>query len=103
MLSFVSARVIGTLTHQPKTSKQIQGITGYSDVEIREAVREARLKGFAVCSGARGFWLWDGKDESWSHTKNNIRSRAMALLELYNAMDKRPLEGQIELFKEDVI
>lgn len=97
MLSYRDEMILNCLTFQPKRSSELQKITGYSDVEVREAIRNLRLNGVAVCSGGKGFWLWNGKDDSWRHTKNNIKSRAKKLIELYNAMEDRPITGQVEL------
>lgn len=83
--------------HYPLTSKELQYLTGYSDVYLRSMIRELRIDGEKVCSGTEGFWLWNGVDDSWNHTKNQIRSRFIALQELYYAMENLPLDGQEEM------
>ena len=99
MLSYQADIVLRNLSDQPKKSRDIQRNTGYTDTEIRACVRELRLAGVKVCSGSQGFWLWNGTDDTWLHTKNAIKSRAKQLLELYNAMENMPAEGQLGFFE----
>lgn len=97
MLTYKDEIVLNCLTFTPRRSTELQRMTGYTDIEVRDSIRNLRLNGLAVCSGNKGFWLWNGKDDSWRHTKNNIKSRAKKLIELYNAMEDRPIVGQVEL------
>lgn len=84
--------------HRPMKSRDIAGITGLSDVKVRQAVHDLREQHFVkVCSGECGFWLWDGEDDSWEHTKAQIRSRYNALQRLYFAMEYPPDKAQITM------
>jgi len=83
---------------QPRTSKAIGQATGLTDIQIRVAVRELReVHRLKICSGREGFWIWNGSDDSWSHTKNQIRSRYNSLRRLYTAMEFSPDPDQVRL------
>lgn len=94
-MTYILEVVYRQLSYKPKTSRQIAAETGLKDVEIRNAIRQLRFDGYKICSGSKGFWFWNGEDDTWHHTLNHIKSRAMAELELYSAMAKQPIEGQI--------
>lgn len=82
--------------HRPMKSREIARITGLTDLAVRQAVHELREQHYIkVCSGRDGFWLWDGVDDSWEHTKAHIRSRYNALQKLYFAMEYPPDKAQI--------
>ena len=80
-----------------KTAPKLSELTGISKRIVMAMLRELRLKGYKVCSGTPGYWLWDGIDDSWKHTKNHIRSRTISLIELTRAMENSPLDGQEQL------
>lgn len=79
--------------HVPVKTAPICAVLGITPRELQQAVRDLRLEHVKVCSGDGGYWLWDGKDNSWAHTKFQIRSRMKKLSELYTAMDA-VLDGQ---------
>ncbi len=72
----------------------IQDSLGCTDSEIRAAVHDLRMKGVKVCSGRDGYWLWDGKDNTWDHTCRHVKSRLISLSRLYSRMTDLPPEGQ---------
>lgn len=77
----------------PLTAKEIEGLTGTDPRGLRKIVRELRMEHIKVCSGDEGYWLWNGKDDSWSRTKARIRSQAKREFELLKAMED-VLDGQ---------
>lgn len=83
------------LSTTPIKSRQLGAIMGTKDAETRAIIRGLRLKGICICSGADGFWLWDGKDDSWVHTKRQIFSRTKALWDLWKAMENAPTDEQV--------
>lgn len=97
-MDYVKDQVYATLRlrNKPLTSKDIRELTGFSDTEIRTAIRDLRMDGYKICSGSNGFWIWNGIDDTWRHTKAQIKSRIKALSELYRAMENLPEKGQIE-------
>lgn len=96
-LSWDAENLLNTLTNDGQKAPALQSQTGLDKKALREAVRELRLAGYKVCSGNEGYWLWDGLDDSWNHTKMQIKSRMHSMLELYNAMNNIPLDGQIKM------
>ena len=85
---------LSVLSKTPIKSKELGAFMGTKDAETRAIIRGLRLKGVKVCSGAEGFWIWDGKDDSWKHTLNQIKSRIVALYTLYRAMERSPYDEQ---------
>ena len=79
----------------PMRAKEFKTLFGIDPRELREVVRELRLEHVKVCSGDKGYWLWDGHDDSWSRTKARIRSQAAKEHILLMAMDNDALEGQL--------
>ena len=93
-------RVIGLLEFQngrPLKTGQICAICNISARELQHAIRDLRMDGVKVCSGDKGYWIWDGKDDSWDHTKNQIKSRIKKLSVMYTAMNGSQLDGQQEM------
>ena len=86
---------LAILSTTPIKSRELGAIIGTKDAETRAIIRELRLKGVKVCSGSEGFWMWDGKDDSWTHTKRQIFSRTKALWDLWKAMENAPMEEQV--------
>ena len=80
-----------------KKATRLQELTGLDKRALRIAIRELRLRGYKVCSHNPGYWLWDGKDDSWRHTKSHIKSRLRSMLELWQAMENAPVEGQEQM------
>lgn len=78
----------------PITAKKIQGLLGIDPRKLRDIVRELRMEHVKVCSGDKGYWLWDGHDDSWERTKARIRSQAAKEHILLMAMDNDVLDGQ---------
>ena len=87
---------LSILSTKPIKSRELGARMGTKDAETRQIIRELRLKGVKVCSGADGFWIWNGHDDSWNHTKRQIYSRAKALIELLRAMNKEPNDEQLK-------
>lgn len=85
---------LSILSKNPIKSKELGAILGTKDAETRAIIRELRLKGVKVCSGAEGFWIWNGKDDSWQHTKKTMLSRAYAIYQVWKAMENSPGEEQ---------
>ncbi len=77
----------------PLTAKEIEGLTGVDPRQMRHIARELRMEHVKLCSGDKGYWLWNGKDDSWNRTKARIRSQAKKELELLKAMED-VLDGQ---------
>lgn len=87
---------LSILSTTPIKSKELGARMGTKDAETRQIIRELRMKGVKVCSGADGFWIWNGKDDSWMHTQRQIYSRVKSLLELLKAMKKEPNDEQLK-------
>lgn len=87
---------LSILSTKPIKSRELGARMGTKDAETRQIIRELRLKGIKVCSGSDGFWIWNGKDDSWNHTKRQIYSRAKSLIELLKAMNKEPNDEQLK-------
>lgn len=94
---YVADVVLSVLTTQPTNVKEIRALTGLKDLEIRQAVKRLRLAGHKICSGKPGFWIWDGVDDSYSHTIKRILAHAYSEIEIARAMQGLPLEGQMEV------
>ena len=80
--------------HMPMRAKEFKKLLGIDPRELREVVRELRMEHVKVCSGDKGYWLWNGHDDSWRRTKARMRSEQKRLNEVLAAMDGQPLEGQ---------
>lgn len=88
--------VRGWLSETPKTQAELEALTGIDRRTIRLAVHDLRAKGYKICSGNRGFWMWDGKDDSWQKTKTTIiRKGASSLRLIYMIAKAEKEEGQI--------
>lgn len=77
----------------PLTAKEIERLTGADPRQMRHIARELRMEHVKLCSGDKGYWLWNGKDDSWNRTKARIRSHAKREFELLRAMED-VLDGQ---------
>lgn len=86
---------LSVLSTTPIKSRQLGAILGTKDAETRAIIRELRLKGFQVCSGSEGFWMWNGEDDSWLHTKRAMLSRAYSIYQVWKAMENAPMEEQV--------
>ena len=93
-ISWDAEILLNTLTFNGQKATVLLSKTGFEKKQLRNAIRELRLAGFKVCSGNNGYWLWDGKDDTWNHTKAQIKSRRYMLDQLIKAMEDIPLEGQ---------
>lgn len=80
--------------HMPMLAKDFKTLLGIDPRELRDVVRELRMEHVKVCSGDKGYWLWDGIDDSWRRTKARIKSQAVKEYALLAAMDGDALEGQ---------
>ena len=80
--------------HMPMRAKEFKALLGIDPRELREVVRDLRMEHVKVCSGDKGYWLWNGHDDSWHRTKARIRSQAAKEHLLLMAMDNDALEGQ---------
>ena len=78
----------------PVKTRPLCALCRISSRELQNAVHDLRMDGVKVCSGDDGYWIWDGQDDSWNHTKNQIKSRIKKLSQMYAAMEGTPLEGQ---------
>lgn len=85
---------LSILSKNPIKSKELGAVMGTKDAETRSIIRELRLKGVPVCSGADGFWIWNGKDKSLEQTKANLKSRCYAIYQVWKALDSIPTEEQ---------
>lgn len=85
----------------PMTAKEVETIMGIKPRDLRDIVRDLRMAHVKVCSGDAGYWLWDGKDDSWSRTQARIKSHAKREFELLKAMSENALEGQQEFSLEE--
>lgn len=87
--------LLDILTDRPQKSYILERELGVSGVEIREAVRELRRKGYPICSGTNGYWI--GSKSEIEHTIAQLRSRGTDMLETANAMEAMQLNGQLEV------
>ena len=77
----------------PIKTKPLCAVCSITPRQLQTAIRDLRMDGVKVCSGDAGYWLWNGKDDSWEHTKRQLRSRVSKLMRVLIAMDME-LEGQ---------
>ena len=83
-------------TDTPRTQKELEDLTGIDRRDVRKIIQELRLEGVKVCSGNAGYWIWNGKDDSWHRTKMTIISKAASTFKLANAILKAEhMEGQM--------
>ena len=97
----IKERVLNVLTinnHVPVKTTPICAVLNIKPRQLQQAVHDLRMDGVKVCSGDQGYWIWDGQDDSWNHTKNQIKSRIKKLSKMYTAMDGTQIDGQIGVF-----
>lgn len=87
--------------HTPMRAKEFKKLLGIDPRELRDVVRDLRLDGVKVCSGDKGYWLFNGNDDSWNKTKARIKSQALNELKLLAAMDG-VVDGQIGMFYDSL-
>lgn len=97
MSKYITDTVLAVLTTTPVKVKEITALTGYRDKTVRDAVKELRLKGYKICSGTQGVWLWDGIDDSYAHTINRLTKHGWSEIRQARAMQGLPLEGQVQM------
>ena len=85
----------------PIKTKPLCAVLNITSRELQQTIHDLRMDGVKVCSGSKGYWIWNGKDDSWSHTKNQIKSRIKELSKMYTAMNGVQLDGQQEMTLEE--
>lgn len=93
--------VLNVLTinnHVPVKTTPICAVLKIKPRQLQQAVHDLRMDGVKVCSGDQGYWIWNGQDDSWNHTKRQIQSRIRKLSKMYTAMDGTQIDGQIGVF-----
>lgn len=71
--------------------KYIAKITGASEREVREAVKDSRAAGILICSGNRGYWKPETLDETReyvSHQISRIRTGKKVLQPFLDAIEE---------------
>ncbi|KGF09682.1 hypothetical protein HMPREF1635_02005 [Clostridiales bacterium S5-A14a] len=65
IMTTAEAQVWNRLSHKPTTKKQLYSMTGYSDREIRAAVKILRDNGYPVISSSKrsGYWIARTEEE----------------------------------------
>ena len=97
----IKERVLHVLeinNHVPVKTTPICAVLNIKPRQLQQAVHDLRMDGVKVCSGDQGYWIWNGQDDSWNHTKNQIKSRIKKLSKMYHAMDGTQIDGQIGVF-----
>lgn len=97
----IKERVLNVLTinnHVPVKTTPICAVLNIKPRQLQQAVHDLRMDRVKVCSGDQGYWIWNGQDDSWNHTKRQIQSRIRKLSQMYHAMDGTPLDGQIGVY-----
>ena len=80
----------------PRTQKELEDLTGIDRRDVRRLIQELRIDGVKICSGNAGYWIWNGKDDSWHRTKLTIIAKGTGAYKLVNAiMRAEKNEGQI--------
>lgn len=82
----IITKVAKKLTKQPKTLAELSASTGYDTSTVKNVIQFLRLEGCAVCSGAQGYWLWNGRDDSWNKTMRKFEKMSKTTTLVYNAM-----------------
>lgn len=88
--------LLDLLSGKPVTRREIRQQTGYPDREIRQAVRDLRLKGVRVVTAENGGYFIARTEEEYIPFRNSMISRVVKIMEVVNAMD-RNLNGQVML------
>lgn len=84
-------------TETPRTQKELEALTGIDKRDVRRLIGLLRDRGVKICSGPSGFWIWDGKDASWSMTQRTMRRKAISMLIRAHRMGAVALEGQMTI------
>lgn len=83
------------LSHDtPRTQKELEALTGIDRRYIKQIIRDLRLEGLPICSGNEGYWIARSEEEL-NRTKARLWHEIGERILLANAMDMRPLEGQM--------
>lgn len=82
------------LSTKPITRKEIRLRTGYNDRDIRQAVRDLRLKGMRIVTADNGGYYLAESEAEYLPFRNAMMSRVVKILEVVGAMD-RNLNGQV--------
>lgn len=107
-MNTLSIRLLRCLTDKPISKWDLQRMLASWDQKkkvaycpderaIRRAVTELRQNGYNIASSSdvEGYWL--GSDEDKRRTVNELRSRAMKLLKTADALERGPLNDQMEM------
>lgn len=81
----------------PRTQRELEALTGIDKRQVREIIGLLRDDGIKICSGNKGFWLWNGEDDSYLKTQASMRRKAISTLRRAARMGALPLEGQITI------
>lgn len=108
MMTILSRRLLECLTDKPISKWDLQEMLASWDQKkkvaycpneraIRRAVTELRENGYNIASSSdcKGYWL--GSDEDKRRTVNELRSRAKKLLATADALERGPLNDQMEM------
>lgn len=88
--------LLDLLSGKPVTRREIRQQTGYHDRDIRQAVRDLRLRGVRVVTAENGGYFIARTEEEYIPFRNSMISRVVKIMEVVNAMD-RNLNGQVIL------
>lgn len=81
----------------PITAKEIQGLLGIDPRTMRDITHQLRTECVKVCSGDKGYWLWDGEDGSLNRTIARLKSQRKRIDEAIKGLESAPLDGQQEI------
>lgn len=81
----------------PRTQRELETMTGIDRRQVRDIIGLLRDDGIKICSGNKGFWLWNGKDDSYEKTMATMRRKSISTLRRLARMGALPLEGQITI------
>ena len=108
ILSPLARRVFSVLTTEPISKWDLQEklatwddkhkvVIAPSERDVRRAIRELRELGFNVASSSdhKGYWI--GDETARLRTIKEYRSRAKALLDVADKLEKGPDIGQVEM------
>ena len=92
-------KLLNALTHEPQKATDLMYVVGLnSSSDLRELVHRLRLLGYPVCSRTKcggGYWL--GNEDDKNRTLADLKSRRREINDVICALERGPIEGQIEV------
>ena len=95
-------KVGARLRRTPKHLGEIAMESGVEPRIVKEAIRELRIAGVPIVSGQEGYWMWNGKDESWKNFIAQMNKEKARKDELIDAMVEASAKRQLLTVKDAI-